>query len=112
MKTLLLSIFAVMPFACVAQLQLCPPYNPREYVQTVSFWDWRDPSLPNWEMNYKDPTTEEGYRRTQVFSPFFQAQGNNSEPNVVDFYVTQQSLPEKDFHPEDGWELVFKRFGK
>jgi hypothetical protein len=77
--------------------------------------DWRKNNSANtwnWTQENFDVYLTNQTGATQVKSPFWVTQGasTNNNPHLWDFrkYITADK---KDFHPEDGWELVTKQFG-
>jgi hypothetical protein len=85
----------------------CEPVNittdPDSYINPTDpngdrMWDWRAE-----EFTVYLPSGQGGVPNTLV-SPFFDQNGN-----VNTFYLS--NAIEKDFEPEDGWELLYRKFG-
>lgn len=69
---------------------------------TVQVWDWREPTF---QVNIKNNDGQNW--ETVIANPFIPA-NLSSNPNIEHLYLPAY----KDFHPEDGWELVIKNFGE
>ncbi|MDP2175228.1 MAG: T9SS type A sorting domain-containing protein [Bacteroidota bacterium] len=67
-------------------------------------WNWTQEEFDLYLTNQTDVT--------KIRSPFWVYQGSttNNNPALFEFRRHQQAA-NKDFHPEDGWELVTKNFG-
>jgi hypothetical protein len=69
---------------------------------TVNVWDWRQPTF---QVNIKNNDGQNW--ETEIANPFIPA-NLSANPNIEHLYTPAY----KDFHPEDGWELVIKNFGE
>jgi hypothetical protein len=64
-------------------------------------WDWRQEEFT---IYLQGEGGTQGTDVVTIVSPYFDQQGN---PNVFDLADAQN----KDFEPEDGWELLYRNFG-
>lgn len=95
---LFVSLFIFVPLTLYAQY--CPePTSPQS---TINEWDW---TVPNFQVHIKNVFTNIT-TTIDIPSPFFGSSVN--QPNVNHL----QGTTEKDFLPENGWELVFRDFGE
>ncbi len=83
----------------------CDGFDPSAPTQhTTTVWDWRDDSPNNW-VAYVPDVNNVGtlFYLESPFEPdlFY-------DDNVNDLYA---SSPARDYHPQDGWELVYQAFG-
>lgn len=76
---------------------------------TVGVWDWRSTNITNWTAHVRAANNPNQYQDITMPSPFV----NN--PNLNDNtsrFERPEDPAEKDFHPEDGWELLVMNFGR
>lgn len=70
-----------------------------------NMWNWTQESFDDlYITNRTNPTT--------VISPFWAPHPGTSQNSLLTHFTQFVSASKKDFHPEDGWELLAKNFGE
>ena len=78
--------------------------------------DWRASNTSNtWD--WTQETFNDFYIKTRInpvtrFSPFWTPQGSTGTNLLLAPFQVYPNRMDKDFHPEDGWELLVKNFGE
>lgn len=74
---------------------------------TVNIWDWRQEYYNDFYLQSNPGVA------TTIISPFYPPNGIGTNENLNKFYTAYATNGTIgiDFHPEDGWELLYKDFG-
>jgi hypothetical protein len=81
---------------------------PAGYTPTYLTWDWRNADGANW-LAYVSTPEAPFFAELALASPFESFGNNSGNVNIQYLFLGVQ---QKDYLPEDGWELVYKQFGE
>lgn len=74
---------------------------------TSNTWDWTQERFYNMYVIGKTNPVNPA-----PFSPFWSPLGGTGTNSLLTHFTQYPNIQQKDFHPEDGWELLVKNFGE